>query len=90
MNDYLSPRDTLALEISGTKAFPDRARLLKFVRQVTGTTRKGAERLLDQVVVGVNAALRETADYGRDHPDATAFVERMVATLRVGLDRLAS
>jgi hypothetical protein len=27
------PRDTLALELSGTKAFPDRARLLKFVRQ---------------------------------------------------------
>jgi len=84
------PRDTLALELSGTKAFPDRTRLLKFVRQVTGTTSKGAERLLDQVVVGVNTALQEAADYGRGHPDAAAFVERMVATLRAGLDRVAA
>ncbi|HVN41855.1 MAG TPA: type II toxin-antitoxin system HipA family toxin [Steroidobacteraceae bacterium] len=84
------PRDTLALELSGTKAFPDRPTLLKFVRQVTGTTAKGAGRLLDQVAVGVNVALQEAADYGRRHTDAASFVERMTGILRAGLDRLGS
>ncbi len=84
------PQDTLALDLGGTKAFPDRSRLLTFVRQATGTTNKGAVRLLDQVAVGVNEALQEAADYGRHHPDAAGFVERMVAALHVGRDRLAA
>lgn len=84
------PRDTLALELGGTKAFPDRARLLRFVRQVAGTTNKGAVRLLDQVAAGVNQALQEAADYGRRHPEAAGFVARMVATLHAGRERLAS
>ena len=35
-----SPRDTMALTMEESKEFPDRARLLKFVRQVTGKSRR--------------------------------------------------
>lgn len=84
------PKDTLALEMSGTKAFPDRARLLKFVRQVTGKTEKAAQKLLDQAATGIDVALQHAADYGRQHADAAAFVERISAVMRAGLDRLRS
>src|SRR5690606_29356043 len=49
---YLA-RDTLALTLGGSKEFPDRPRLLKFVRQITGMTEKRASALLGQVRVGV-------------------------------------
>jgi serine/threonine-protein kinase HipA len=82
------PKDTLALELGGSKAFPERARLLRFVREVSGTSVSGAERVLEQVAVGVRAALEEAADYGRRHPDATTFVASLDTVLRAGLDRL--
>ena len=85
---YLA-RDTLALELGGSKAFPDHARLLKFVREVTGKSAKSGQRLLDQAALGVNKALDETADYGRRHPHAAGFVERLSRVLRCGLERLA-
>lgn len=84
------PKDTLALDLSGTKEFPDRARLLKFVRQVTGKTEKAAQQLLDQAASGIDVALQHAADYGRQHADAAPFVERISAVMRAGLDRLRS
>lgn len=85
---YLA-RDTLALELGGTKEFPDRARLLKFVREVTGKSVQSGQRLLDQAGLGVNKALDETADYGRRHKDAASFVQSLSRVLRSGLERLA-
>jgi serine/threonine-protein kinase HipA len=84
------PRDTLALELGGTKAFPDRARLLHFVREVTGKSAQRGQRLLDQAALGVNKALDEAADYGRRHKDAATFVEKFSRVLRSGLERLAA
>jgi Uncharacterized protein related to capsule biosynthesis enzymes len=82
------PKDTLALEMSGSKEFPHRARLLKFVRQVTGKTEKAAQQLLDQAGGGVDVALQHAADYGRQHADAAGFVERISAVMHAGLKRL--
>jgi serine/threonine-protein kinase HipA len=82
------PRDTLALEMAGSKSFPDRARLLAFVRHATGKTTKAAQQLLEQVEEGVDAALQHAADYGHQHPDAASFVERISAAMREGLERL--
>ena len=82
------PKDTLALELSGSKEFPDRARLLKFVRQVTGKSSKAAQQLLDQAAVGIDAALEHAADYGRQHDDAGEFVQRITAVMTSGRDRL--
>jgi len=85
---YLA-RDTLALELGGTKELPDRARLLKFVREVTGKSAQSGQQLLDQAGLGVNKALDETADYGRRHREAASFVETLSRVLRSGLERLA-
>lgn len=82
------PRDSLALRMDDSKSFPNRARLIKFVRQVTGKSERAAVKLLDQVAVGVQAALGHVAEYGRQHADATPFVERLSAVMREGLARL--
>lgn len=83
------PKDSLALTLGGTKEFPQRAALLKFVRLVTGKTQQAAARLIDQARAGVEAAISEAEGYGRRHADAGVFVERLVRIMRAGLERLA-
>lgn len=82
------PRDSLALTLDGSKEFPQRPRLLKFVRQVTGKTEKAANKLLDQVRDGVRAALHLAATYGRDNRGTSRFVGRLTDVLNGGLTRL--
>lgn len=84
---YLA-KDSLALTMGGSKRFPDRTRLIGFVREVTGKTAKAAGQLLDKAAAGVEVAIGETAEYGRRHKDAARFVERMSQVLREGLSRL--
>jgi serine/threonine-protein kinase HipA len=83
-----SPRDTMALTMDGSKEFPDRARLVKFVRLVTGKSQKGAQELLEQVRQGVAVALQHARDYGRQHADAARLVERLTAVMNAGMARL--
>jgi hypothetical protein len=75
--------------MNGSKQFPDRARLVKFVRQVTGKSDKAAQHLLDQVHQGAEVALQQAAVYHRQHADAAAFVERLCNVVRAGIARLA-
>jgi serine/threonine-protein kinase HipA len=83
-----SPRDIMALSLDDSKQFPDRARLLKFVRRVTGKSAKAAQELLEQVRLGVEAAHKHARDYGRQHADAARFVERLSDVLKAGVVRL--
>ena len=82
------PRDTLALTLGGSKAFPDRKRLLTFVRHVTGKTGDAAGDLLRQVAVGVRKAREFTSEFGRQHKDARQFAERLDGALAKGLGRI--
>jgi serine/threonine-protein kinase HipA len=83
------PRDSLALTMDGSKEFPERARLLKFVRQSTGKTQKAASELLDQVREGAGVAIKRATEYGRKHKDAGRFVARIVQVMKDGLARVA-
>jgi serine/threonine-protein kinase HipA len=82
------PRDSMALTLDGSKAFPDRVRLLKFIRTVTGKSERSAVRLIDQVAIGARAAIESADQYAREHKDAAAFVEKLTAAMRRGLGRL--
>ena len=82
------PRDTLALTLNGTKQFPSRAELVRFIRRVTSKSEHGAMELLDRVALGVGVAIKEAEKYGRRYPDARRFVERLVGGMRRGLGRL--
>jgi serine/threonine-protein kinase HipA len=82
------PKDTLALTLGESKEFPSGARLRRFVRQVTGKTEKAAARVLEQVGVGVAAATSQAKDYAKRRREAKGFVERLVAVMRAGVERL--
>jgi len=84
------PRDTLALTLEGTKEFPDRQRLMRFVRRVTGKSERAAAALLDQVAVGIEAAIHEAARYARQYPDARNFARLLTKLMRSGLERLTT
>jgi len=83
------PRDTLALTLNGSKTFPDRAGLLRFIRHVTGKNAAAAGDVIDQVAVGVQAAVGEATGYASRHADASKFAEKLKAALTRGLNRLA-
>lgn len=83
------PRDSLALTMDDSKEFPERARLLKFIRQSTGKTQKAANELLDQVHEGAGVAIKRAAEYGRKHKDAGRFVARITQVMKEGLARIA-
>jgi serine/threonine-protein kinase HipA len=82
------PKDTLALTLGGSKEFPDREKLIRFVRLVTGKSRRSVLSLLGEVGEGVNAAIREANRYGRQHAGARRFIERLVGALSRGQRRL--
>lgn len=82
------PKDTLALTLNGSKQFPDREPLLRFIRFVTGKSKRAAIQLLDQVKQGVDTAIREARTYGNDHRDARKFTERLIAALSSGIERI--
>lgn len=86
---YMS-RDTLALSLARTKAFPSRETLLAFVGATTRRTTRFAANLLDQVAHGVGVAIEEARRYGREHPDARRFADRLIENLTRGRERLTS
>jgi serine/threonine-protein kinase HipA len=83
------PRDKLALTLNGTKDYPDRAQLIRFIRHVTGQSERSAGRIIEQVIVGVGVAVAEIRRYLKRHPDAAQFAEKLTAIMKRGVARLA-
>jgi serine/threonine-protein kinase HipA len=81
-------RDSLALTMDGSKRFPDRTRLVRFVRHVTGKSDQAAQHLLDEVRQGADMALEHAVEYCRRYADAAAFVERLCDVVKAGIARL--
>lgn len=82
------PRDTLALTLGGTKRFPARNELLRFMRHVTSKSMPATVELLDRVAHGVGAAITEARLYGKRHASARRFAQRLAEVMTRGLDRL--
>lgn len=82
------PRDTLALTLGGTKQFPSRDALLRFMRHVTSQSAAATVELLDRIAHGASAAIAEARLYGSQHANARKFSDRLVEVITRGLDRL--
>ncbi|MBK7899683.1 MAG: type II toxin-antitoxin system HipA family toxin [Azonexus sp.] len=82
------PRDGLALELDGSKAFPSRRQLMGFARQSCGLAKPVAEGILARVGQGVLAALAEMQGYAVQHPDFAKSADRLSQVFREGLARL--
>jgi len=81
------PRDTLALTLNGTKEFPTRNELVKFIRFVTAKSERGAVELLERVAHGVTVAVQDARRFAKAHPESRNFADRLVRTLSRGLER---
>jgi serine/threonine-protein kinase HipA len=82
------PRDTLALTLDDSKAFPRREQLIRFMRFVTSRSQRAALELLDRVAYGVSVSIAQAADYGRKYTQARAFANRLTEAMKRGLERL--
>jgi serine/threonine-protein kinase HipA len=82
-----SARDTLALTLNGTKQFPERAALVKFIRAITGYRPARVAELLDRVAQGVQSAIDAARAMGREQMALRPFVELYTAALKRGMKR---
>jgi serine/threonine-protein kinase HipA len=80
-------RDVLALSLGGSKAFPDRARLVTFGRTACGLGKERVEALLTRVGAGVRKAMREIARYQSAYPDFAKAGTLLSATFERGRRR---
>jgi len=83
------PQDTLALTMDGSKRFPDRTRLLKFIRTATGKSPSAATRLLEQARTGAQVVIDGAHRYATEHRDAGDFARKLTGVVRQGLERLS-
>jgi serine/threonine-protein kinase HipA len=81
------PRDSLALTLNGSKQFPNRNELIRFIRFVTAKSERGAVEMLDRVAHGVTFAMEEAQRFAREHPATRHFADRLGKALTRGLAR---
>jgi serine/threonine-protein kinase HipA len=84
------PRDKLALTLNGSKDYPDRAGLVKFIRYVTRQSEASAAGVIEQAIAGVHAAIAQTRRYAKRHADAAEFAQKLTAIMQRGIARLAA
>ena len=82
------PHDKLALTMNGSKDYPDRARLIKFIRHVTGKSERSAASIIEQVMAGAHAAIGQARRYAERHPDIEEFAAKLTAIMKRGIARL--
>jgi serine/threonine-protein kinase HipA len=82
------PRDKLALTMNDSKDYPDRARLIKFIRHVTGKSQRSAANIIEQVIAGAHAAIGQARRYAKRHPDLEEFAAKLTAIMQRGIARL--
>jgi serine/threonine-protein kinase HipA len=80
-------RDVMALELAGTKAFPERSRLIAFGRQACGLSSSRVRDVLQRVEHGVYAAQAEIRKYMREHRDFSTIAKHLLAAMGRGLSR---
>lgn len=81
------PRDLMALEMEGSKAFPKHKRLLQFGRVACGFTERVIENALQEIADGVSDARKEMVEYIEDNPQFERVGARMNEAWNSGISR---
>ena len=84
------PNDGLALTLNGSKDYPDRNQLIRFIRHVTGKSERSANGVIDQAIAGARAAIAEARRLVRRQANAAEFQEKLTGILKRGIGRLAA
>jgi serine/threonine-protein kinase HipA len=82
------PHDKLALTMNDSKDYPDRARLIKFIRHVTGKSERSAASIIERAIAGAHAAIGQARHYAGRHPDLEEFAGKLTAIMKRGIARL--
>lgn len=83
------PKDVLALELDGSKNYPNRKQLIRFARQSCGLSNHSAQGILDGVGQGVKAALDDIHAYACTHPGFEPGADRLAKVFSEGMARYA-
>lgn len=83
------PKDVLALELDGSKRYPDHKQLIRFARHSCGLSNRRAEAVLSEVAQGVRVALDEMEQQVRAQSDFAPCKDRLAKVLAEGLARYA-
>ena len=81
------PRDTLALTLGDSKAFPKRSALVDFGRRSCGLSNATAQGVLERVAAGVDAACDEIDQFARAQPGFSRAAASLRAVFSRGLNR---
>ena len=81
------PRDTLALTLGDSKAFPERSALVDFGRRACGLSKATVEGVLERVAAGVDAACDEIDQFARAQPGFSRAAASLCAVFSRGLNR---
>jgi serine/threonine-protein kinase HipA len=84
---YLS-RDSMALTLEGSKAFPQLKELTAFGIRHCDVPGAKVKRLLQRVTEGVKQAAGDVRAYIKQHPDFSSAGERLIGRFEHGLQRL--
>ena len=81
-NDMLStklyfPRDVLALELAGSKAFPSREQMIRFGRQACGLPARKVQEIIVNVVSGIGRAIEDLRGFARRNRNGRSFAKRL-------------
>jgi serine/threonine-protein kinase HipA len=80
-------RDVMALTLDGTKAFPERDRLIAFGRQACGLASSRVTHALQRVEHGVHSAQAEIRKYIRQRRDFSKAGKHLIEAMERGLRR---
>ena len=80
-------RDVMALTLGGTKAFPERNRLLAFGRQACGLSSARVTTVLQHIEHGVHAAQVQIRQFMKKHRDFSKAGKHLLAAMERGLNR---
>jgi serine/threonine-protein kinase HipA len=80
-------RDVMALELSGSKAFPERNRLVAFGRQACALSSSRVTNVLQHVEHGVHAAQVQIRRYIKERRDFSKAGKHLLAAMERGLSR---
>jgi serine/threonine-protein kinase HipA len=81
------PRDTLALTLGDSKAFPERSALVDFGRRACGLSNATTNGVLERVAAGVDAACDEIDQFARAEPGFSRAAASLRAVFSRGLNR---
>lgn len=80
-------RDVMALELGGSKAFPERGRLIAFGRQACVLSSARVSSVLQRVEQGASTAQALIRKYTKQHPDFSNAGKHLTAAIERGLTR---